>query len=214
MTTKSAIPVLARIGLVLALAAAGAARAQEGAKPIDAGTSDVGPLATSLRLAPIDMRVSDGFENVYSVTDENGRERFYRRDGAIIAVFPRSDYILTGYGPLAAIPAGTWFLIGDPTGAQARQFGFADPGDDAGQSDLAVRQRIDTSAASRPSGGSASAPASGAGSRVASDQRPRVEETGDDRSARDGESHMPWASDRDRARRVSRLLAAASTTDE
>ncbi len=208
MTTGRRTARLAALAITLV---GGSGALAQSADPVrvDAGTSDVGPLAESLRLVPVDLRVSDGFESVFSVTDEDGRERFYRRDGAILAVFPRSDYVLTGFGPVAAIPAGTWFLIGDPTGPEARRLGFG-AGDDGApaQSDLAVSRRIDLSAGARPAGGAPTTrPSRGPSARSDAPTRGADEV---DRRASDDEP-LPWQSDRERGTRVATLLSAASS---
>ena len=87
-----------------------------GIRSIDAGIEDVGPLGQSLQLQPIDMRESTNFSRVYGLNDGSGR--FVRRDGAINAVFNRSDYtaVRTRGGAVVVplVPAGTIFYIGDP----------------------------------------------------------------------------------------------------
>lgn len=113
------------LGAVLTGAVVASASAQAPApatwpegRPADAGVSDVDPLAESFRLEPIDLRVGAGFDRVYryGVETESGvtRELFARSDGAVTAVFPRSDYAYDRYGRYATIPADTTFVIGGP----------------------------------------------------------------------------------------------------
>ena len=76
--------------------------------PVQPGVSDVGPLATSLRVVPLDLRQESDFSRVYQID----RERFARQAGGLIAIFPRSVYIATPSGVVADIPPGTIFQIG------------------------------------------------------------------------------------------------------
>lgn len=83
---------------------------------VEPGTQDVGPLRTSNRLVPLDLRAPMRFEGVYEFErrDRFGRtEKWYARsDGGLTAIFPRSEYTLRNGRPLAEIPAGTVWLIG------------------------------------------------------------------------------------------------------
>lgn len=177
-----------RLGAIGALALAGAAHAQGGPERVDAGTGDVGPLSESLRVLPLDLRVSDGFENVYRVTGPDGQERFMRREGALTAVFPRSDYVMTEFGPYAVIPAGTWFMIGEPLGAPNGSPGYGAVG--VTPSALALLQRIDRRVGTRPGGGA------------------RVPGVGPSALA-----PTPWRSERARAEAVTRLLVSAAESE-
>jgi len=87
--------------------------------PVDPLNEDVSPLSRSLRVMQPDLRVPIGFERVYKV---EGTPRLYghapageglmaRVSGAVIAVFPRSEYSSQSGRPV--IPAGTVFLLGD-----------------------------------------------------------------------------------------------------
>ncbi len=76
-------------------------------RPIDAGVDGVGPLATSLRIRPLDLRKSASFGNVYSY----GQGSLVASSGALHAVFPRSVYV-TG----REVPPGTVFYIGSTPG--------------------------------------------------------------------------------------------------
>ncbi|MEZ6242313.1 MAG: hypothetical protein R3B57_04650 [Phycisphaerales bacterium] len=192
MTTACDRMTLAGLGVVIALGLSGVARAQTGPERVDAGTSDVGPLSESLRMLPVDLRVSDDFENVYRVTDANGDERFIRRQGALVAVFPRSEYIPTGFGPMAAIPAGTWFRIGEPLDVT---------GGGGSHSAIASRQRIDRRVGQRPAS-------------VVDARSPRSTSTSSRKdAARSGEAPTPWRSERARGVAISRLLASAASSD-
>ena len=80
-------------------------------KPIDPSVGDVNPLSASFRDMRVDLRQPVGFDQVYRVP---GREDLLMRsNGALRAVFAQSAYVNTASGPLAVIPAGTVFLIGD-----------------------------------------------------------------------------------------------------
>lgn len=80
---------------------------------LDQGINDIGPLGTSLRQVPLDLRVPSGFDRVYELPGLPGAEpTFARFDGGVAALFSRSDYAATANGPLALIPPGTVFVIG------------------------------------------------------------------------------------------------------
>jgi hypothetical protein len=83
---------------------------------VDPGRQDTGPLATSSRVLPMDLRMPTDFEQVYQLqarTGERSRaELFARRSGGITAVFPRSQYMQAGGGILAEVPAGTTYYLG------------------------------------------------------------------------------------------------------
>jgi hypothetical protein len=84
---------------------------------VEQGYSDVEPNARSLRVQPLDLRQSVGFDILYKGTwaDPGAapRDVFARRHGAITAVFPRSSYVQTENGVVPEIPAGTIFYFGD-----------------------------------------------------------------------------------------------------
>lgn len=111
--------------LILAACAAPviAQRAPEGWQIIDAGRADRGPLSTSPRRLPTDLRVPLSFDRVYRVPGAttgvqvpgaaSGEELYARISGGLTAVFPRSEYVATKRGPAAVIPPGTVFYIGE-----------------------------------------------------------------------------------------------------
>lgn len=80
--------------------------------PKDQGYEDVSPLQTSLRVVPDSPLVDDDFGRVYELEGSGGM--LVRRQGAIWAVFPRSDYVSTPHGTAATIPPNTVFHIGEP----------------------------------------------------------------------------------------------------
>jgi hypothetical protein len=97
-------------------------------RPVDQGVADLGPLGIGRQSLQRDLRTSDDFQNLYSFqrTDVFGRQEtlFFRRAGAITAVFPRSAYVPTRRGLAPTIPAGTIFYLGDPPeppGPRARE---------------------------------------------------------------------------------------------
>ena len=99
------------------LAAAAAAQAQttqttQGPlQPLDPGVEDVGPLGVSTELRSIDFRAPTNFEHVYRAP---GREHdLMRVSGAILALFPRSEYAVTNQGTYVLVPAGTVFYLGE-----------------------------------------------------------------------------------------------------
>lgn len=78
---------------------------------IDQGVADTGPLSVSERLMPKDLRVPSAFERVYRLSGKHSGQ-YARISGAITAVFPRSQYVLTDEGEVPVIPAGTIFYVG------------------------------------------------------------------------------------------------------
>lgn len=99
------------------MAARGAAAQPAGARALEEGVGDVGPLSVGLRLMQRDMRRPFGFDRVFEVdrsTAFGTEQTLIRIDGAVTAVFPRSTYRIVGPGVLAAeFPAGTVFHIGE-----------------------------------------------------------------------------------------------------
>lgn len=118
-----------RFATMLLLLVAGTAHAQVlnmrglELRPVEPGVADVDPLAQSFRLLRNDARLSTNFERVYEITSRSPGSNlagvhdpryFVRFAGGVAAVFPRSEYIATRRGPVAAVPAGTVFSIGGP----------------------------------------------------------------------------------------------------
>lgn len=89
-----------------------------GLRPVEANVGDTGALSTSPRELRVDLRQAAGFDRVYQLpwrmgTGGLGRPGdFVRFDSGVAAVFPRSQYVMTAYGPATAVPAGTTFYIG------------------------------------------------------------------------------------------------------
>ncbi len=87
-------------------------------QPIDQGIADRGPLSVGRQSLQRDLRTSDDFRNLYTFDRRDvfgARESmFFRRSGAVTAVFPRSAYVQTRRGTFPAIPAGTVFYLGEP----------------------------------------------------------------------------------------------------
>jgi len=79
-------------------------------QPVDEGTVDTDPLRTSLRLVPFSPSDPYSFDQLWR--DDSGL--FFRVEGNIYAVFPQSEYVPTGNGNYALIPADTKFYIGPP----------------------------------------------------------------------------------------------------
>ncbi len=89
-----------------------------GLRRVESGVADAGPLSTSQRVLPVDLRAPTGFEGVYEF-DRAGpwgttETMFMRTSGGLSAVFPRSVYVPAPGGLVPEIPAGTVFVIGSP----------------------------------------------------------------------------------------------------
>jgi hypothetical protein len=80
-------------------------------KPVDPGVADVGPLGTTGRVLPTDLRQPANFDRVYEV-ELDGKRFFVRAHGGVYAVFPRSDYVQTRGGVVPIVPAGTVYHLG------------------------------------------------------------------------------------------------------
>lgn len=80
-------------------------------KVLEPGVEDVGALSASLRVARADLREAADFERVYRI--EGGK--MMRRDGALTAVFNESEYVPSRTGMVPVVPAGTMWVIGDPS---------------------------------------------------------------------------------------------------
>jgi hypothetical protein len=93
---------------VSGLSAAGPLRAPF--EVVDAGREDTGDLATSIRRLPLDLRLPTGFDRVYRVP---GRDDLYMRaNGALYAVFPKSEYRATRRGEQPVTPTDVVYRIG------------------------------------------------------------------------------------------------------
>lgn len=80
---------------------------------VDQGFEDVSPLAHSLRWIEPEYRQPRGFDSVYAVPGAPGV--LMRRDGALRALFQRSEYVQTRFGTEALVPTGTIYSIGEPS---------------------------------------------------------------------------------------------------
>ncbi len=117
---------------------------------VDQGFEDAGPLTTSLKLTPVDLRQPTGFDRVYEVKipvgpyGQGGTKSVYvRSSGGLNAVFPQSVYTPTPYGVVAELPPGTVFHIGD------LDLGVT-PGITSSHSPSDAPPRLGTAAAPRP----------------------------------------------------------------
>jgi len=153
---------------VLAIALVGStccelANAQTSSKkalqPVDAGIADRSPLAVSQRVVPTDLRAPSAFDRVYRLDggmQPDGQQRTYyaRKQGALTAVFPQSQYLDTAIGSIPEIPAGTVFYIGGSPGHDYSVAGLPSavrkqersPARNPGYQDLSVRQGASTAA--------------------------------------------------------------------
>ncbi|MEQ8769601.1 MAG: hypothetical protein RIB60_03720 [Phycisphaerales bacterium] len=126
------------------------ARGVEALQPVEAGSVDSSPLAGSMQVLPIDLRQPTGFDEVYQINTGRG-SAFARMDGALRAVFPRSEYGLGPNGVESQIPAGTTWVIGDTPTWYADRFGMiaTEPATAAGPpvpGTGVLAQRVDMSA--------------------------------------------------------------------
>lgn len=80
--------------------------------PVDAFVEDASGLSTSLRDVQYGIQVPFGFEQL--MREDTPAGRYVRRAAGLWAVFPRSEYVVTGSGYIATWPADTRFHIGPP----------------------------------------------------------------------------------------------------
>lgn len=79
---------------------------------VEQGVEDRGGLVTSTRVLPVDMRLPAGFSVVYRSPGDDGS--LMRGNGALFAVFPRSQYRRVAGGSVPLVPAGVVYSIGMP----------------------------------------------------------------------------------------------------
>lgn len=99
---------------MLALLAVAAPICSAQDRPVQQGVADVDPLLESLRAYSPSLRLDNNFEHVYLLDANDPNSPFFRRAGGLYAVFPRSEYVLTRDGVIAAVPPGTIFHFGRP----------------------------------------------------------------------------------------------------
>jgi len=88
---------------------------------VDEGIEDTGLLRLGGRVAPLDLRMPAGFDEVYRIPGApsgipgvpGAPDQFARISGGVAAVFPFSEYTLTKDGLAVLIPAGTKYFIGN-----------------------------------------------------------------------------------------------------
>lgn len=83
-------------------------------QPVQPGVADIDPLGESFRLLAPVLRIDNNFEHVYRLNPDDEHSPFFRRAGGLYAVFPRSQYVLTRQGVVAAVPPGTIYHFGRP----------------------------------------------------------------------------------------------------
>ncbi|MCA9310007.1 MAG: hypothetical protein KDA21_02315 [Phycisphaerales bacterium] len=88
--------------------------AGEEPRRVDQTVADVDPLGTSLRQVDfeVDLRQDIDFQYVYTVPGHP--DSLMRRQGGLVAVFNRSDYLPTWFGPVPVVPPNTVFYVGEP----------------------------------------------------------------------------------------------------
>lgn len=94
-------------------------------RAVDPGYADTGGLVDSFRIPMTDLRESDGWDKVFEMDSAFG-PIYARRNGALTAVFPHSDYVDSGNGSVPVVPPGTVFVIGEPAPWLLRQLGLDD----------------------------------------------------------------------------------------
>jgi len=106
--------------------------------PVDAGVEDVNSVSESLRLELFDMRDNQSFEQLFRV--EGSPEIFVRRAGSLHAVFRDPHYVETIGGPLAMIPTGTIYCIGEVTHEVLHQLGVIASGETGANTSVSDRK--------------------------------------------------------------------------
>ena len=105
-----------RYGAAAMVLATGTFAQPPGARPVEQGVGDVGPLSESTRVLPRDLRKPRGFDRVYEISRTTPlgttEQTLIRIDGAVTAIFPRSVYTVGSAGWIAETPPGTIFHIG------------------------------------------------------------------------------------------------------
>lgn len=86
--------------------------ADEALIPVEQGVEDISPVAEGLRYIDPRSIQQPSFDQLWRL---RGTDYFVRVDGALHAVFRRSDYQNTPQGIQVAVPADTVFYIGAPT---------------------------------------------------------------------------------------------------
>lgn len=150
---RRGVPLFALLGVACLTSTVQGQHAPAGLVRLDAGREDTGPIATSSRLLPADLRAPTGFEHVYRGADDS----LMRISGGLVATFPRSQYAGSQSGPVPLIPAGTVFRIGlgsafapdTSYGARAYGFSVADSRAAFGASDASPSTAIDLRATTR-----------------------------------------------------------------
>ncbi|HYD02099.1 MAG TPA: hypothetical protein VEB22_12805 [Phycisphaerales bacterium] len=82
---------------------------------VEQGRGDAGGLGTSLAKGPATTGTPGDFSGVYQIPEDADSPYagwYARVQGAVIAVFPRGEYIRTEGGMVAGIPANTRYFIG------------------------------------------------------------------------------------------------------
>lgn len=106
-------------------------------QPVAQGFEDIGLLSVDQLVPMADLRTPDAFDRVYRMTGSHG-DLFARRRGGLTAVFPQSNYVATDAGPVAVVPPGTIYVIGEPAPWLLQQLGLDD-----GLGELTLPTRLD-----------------------------------------------------------------------
>ncbi len=177
-------------------------------RAVDQGTEDVGPLARSARVSRLDLRMPTGFDRVYRLESptlgDGAPARYARVSGALIAIFPRSEYQKTAAGTSIMVPAGTIFAIGSGSAASAvatqRQRGPVGPTPLSLRESTRLSGRLET----RVEMGADAAPPA-----VQAAPLPRADEAAA-RPLEAAPAGAIWGDERYRVARVARLLDSVS----
>jgi hypothetical protein len=120
-TPSRTIPFAVFVALAMMSAHGAAPAGPTDLRRVDQSRADIGPLSTSTRSLPPDLRDESDFRTVYQIPkDANSPYAgwYVRRGGGVWALFPRSQYTPldpqeTGVaGSRAVIPANTHFILG------------------------------------------------------------------------------------------------------
>jgi hypothetical protein len=111
-TSRRSFPTLL-IALAAIFSVSSQATAQQSSlTPVEQAVADISPLSISLRQLEPDFGAPQQFDRVYTSPDFPGM--YLRVNGALTAVFPQSEYVITNDGISPILPRNTEFFIGLP----------------------------------------------------------------------------------------------------
>lgn len=108
---------------------------------VEAGTEDIGGIATTLRTDPFDPRLPTAFQRVYRVPGSD--TMLMRGNGALFAVFDTSTYKTSKGGTMPSLPPGTVFHIGMPSESNAAlRFGAGAPSNEVNRATVDIDGQV------------------------------------------------------------------------